>query len=66
MADIRIIFLWLEDHVWLCTYITLGLAVLTFLLTFVFKKNKSGKTQSIKKVKNSNINQVGGDVNINK
>ncbi len=66
MSDIKIIFLWLKEHVWLCTYIMLGLAVLTFLLNFIFKKNNSEKTQSIGKVKNSNINQAGGDIKIHK
>ncbi|GEM_PF-3346265 len=54
---------WLKDHVWLCTYIMLGIAALTFLLNFVFKKHKIEKGQTIKKIKNSTINQAGGDIN---
>ena len=45
---------WLKDHVWLCTYIMLGIAALTFLLNFVFKKHKIEKGQTIKKNKELN------------
>ncbi len=59
-------FEWLKDHVWLCTYIMLGIAALTFLLNFVFKKRKATKmkTQSIINVKHSSINQADGNITI--
>ena len=33
-------FSWLQSHVWLCTYIIATLAIMTFLLNFVFKGRK--------------------------
>ena len=55
---------WFESHVWLCSYVLMGLAALTFLLNFVLKKSKSQRDQTIKNVKNSTINQAGGDIKI--
>lgn len=55
---------WLKENVWLCTYIMLGIALLTFLLNFVIKKHTSEKSQSIKNVKESSVNQGGRDVTI--
>ena len=55
---------WLKDHVWLCTYLMLGIAALSFLLNYVFKKHKATKTQTISKVKHSNVNQAGGNITI--
>jgi len=57
-------FEWLKDHVWLCTYIMLAIAALTFLLNFVIKKHKATKTQTISKVKHSSVNQAGGNIAI--
>lgn len=31
---------WLQEHVWVCTYVVAGLAVVTFALNFVFKRNR--------------------------
>lgn len=56
------IVLWLKNHVWLCSYVVMGLAVLTFLLNFIIKKSKHQKEQTIKNVKNSTVNQAGGDI----
>lgn len=55
---------WFENHVWLCSYVLMGLAALTFLLNFVLKKSRSQRDQTIKNVKNSTINQAGGDIEI--
>lgn len=57
---------WLKEHVWMCTYIMLGIAALTFLLNFVVRKHKATKiqTQSIRRVKHSNVNQAGGNITI--
>lgn len=44
---------WLQEHVWVCTYVVAGLAVVTFVLNFVFKRNrkvsrdKGGKEKSM-------------------
>lgn len=64
---------WLQGHVWMCTYIIMGLAILTFALTFVIKHNKQGSDiKEVKNVKmkaslnkNSTINQSAGDMTIN-
>lgn len=65
---------WLEQHVWACSYVMLALALLTFLLNFIFKRNKnyqgtktdnSTVSMKIKKVKNSTINQANGNITIN-
>ena len=64
---------WLQGHVWLCTYIIAGLAILTFLLNFIFKRNKkSGSLHDVKNVKikagrfkKSTVNQSAGDMTIN-
>lgn len=54
--------IWLKEHVWLCSYVLMGLALITFLLNYFFKRAKSEKNQIIKNVKNTNINQAGGDI----
>lgn len=56
---------WLESHVWLCTYVLAGCALVTLILRFFIKKKRSGLVQTIKKSKNSTINQAGGDITIN-
>ncbi len=58
------LFSWLKENVWLCTYIMLGIALLTFFLNFVIRKQASGKSQSIKNVKGSSVNQGGRDITI--
>ena len=67
---------WLQGHAWMCTYIIMGLAVLTFALNFIFKRSKKNKQEAgIKEVKNvkmkasrimnSTVNQSAGDMTIN-
>ncbi|MBQ6226479.1 MAG: hypothetical protein IJJ73_09300 [Bacteroidaceae bacterium] len=59
---------WLQGHVWLCTYIIAGLAIMTFVLNFILKKQNAGKNHSQKanKITNSTIYQAGRDVIISK
>lgn len=58
---------WLKDNIWLCTIITTVLAILTFVLNFIIKKNKNHtNNQTISNVTSSHINQAGGDINLNK
>lgn len=64
---------WLYNHVWLCTYIIAGLAILTFVLNFIIKLNKQDlTTQKVGKTKmkashnkKSTIYQSAGDMTIN-
>ena len=67
---------WLQGHVWMCTYIIMGLAVLTFALNFIINRNKQNKQKAditeVKNVKmkasrnkNSIINQSAGDMTVN-
>lgn len=67
---------WLQDHVWMCTYIVAVLAILTFVLNFIIKHIKRKKneleTKEVKNVKvkatcnkNSSINQSAGDMTVN-
>lgn len=64
---------WLQNHVWLCTYIIAGLAILTFLFNFVFKHiHKEADAKEVRKVKmkashnkKSNLYQSAGDITIN-
>ena len=64
---------WLQNHVWLCTYIIAGLAILTFVLNFIIKRNRNGVAdKEAKNVKmkathntNSNVYQSAGDIIIN-
>lgn len=56
-----------KDNVWLCTIITTILAILTFVINFIIKKNKgTSNTQTISNVTSSQINQAGGNINTNK
>ena len=57
----------IKEHIWLCTIITTILAILTFVLNFIIKKNKKHtNNQTISNVTSSHINQAGGDINYNK
>lgn len=58
---------WIQGNIWLCTIITTVLAILTFVLNFIIKKNREQtNTQTISNVTSSLINQAGGDINHNK
>ena len=57
----------IKENIWLCTIITTVLAILTFVLNFIIKKNKNNtNTQTINNISSSQINQAAGDININK
>ena len=57
----------IKENIWLCTIITTVLAILTFVLNFIIKKNKNHtNTQTISNISSSQINQPAGDININK
>lgn len=57
---------WLKDNVALCTWCVGSITVLTFLLNFVFKKNKQSRapSQKIENIHGSVVNQAGGNVTI--
>jgi hypothetical protein len=55
---------WLESHVWLCSYVVAGCALLTLLIRLFNRKRHSGLSQTVKKVNHSTINQVGGNITI--
>lgn len=67
---------WLQGHVWMCSYIIMGLAILTFAMNFIIKRDKKNRQEAdIKEVKNvkmkasrnkkSTVNQSAGDMTIN-
>lgn len=59
-------FLNIKENIWICTLVSAVVALLTFLLNFVFKRRKtSTRTQMISNVSSSTINQAGGDINLN-
>lgn len=66
---------WLQGHVWMCTYIIMGLAIMTFALNFIIKRNKKNRQaadiKDVKNVKmkasrnkNSTVNQSARDMTI--
>ena len=60
------IILYIKENIWICTFISALVALMTFLLNFVFKRRKtSTKTQIISNVTSSTINQAGRDINLN-
>lgn len=57
---------WLQEHVWLCTYILAGCAFITLMIT-LFKRNKKKKrdiTMTIGNVSGGNVNQANGNIKI--
>ena len=65
--NIDAIIQFLRDNIWICTIITTILAILTFVINFIIKKNKgTSNTQTISNVTSSQINQAGGNINCNK
>ena len=60
------IILYIKENIWICTFVSALVALMTFLLNFVFKRRKaSTKTQIISNVTSSTINQAGRDINLN-
>ena len=65
--NIDAIIQFIEDNIWFCTIITTILAILTFVINFIIKKNKgTSNTQTISNVTSSQINQAGGNIKYNK
>lgn len=59
-------FLYIKENIWICTLVSAVVALLTFLLNFVFKRKKTSTgTQMISNVSSSTINQAGRDINLN-
>lgn len=59
---IHTILAWMESHVWICTFITTGCAVLTFFCNFIFKKKKNSVSMKINNVRGGEINQANGNI----
>lgn len=54
---------WLKDNAeWICAIIMAICAVVTLIYHYNTHKEKNGNKQTISNVKNSNINQAGGDI----
>lgn len=61
---------WLHNHVWMCTYIIAGLAILTFVLNFIVKRKRNDANAKDVKMKashfkGSTVNQSAGDMTVN-
>ena len=57
---------YIKENIWICTLVSTVVALLTFLLNFVFKRKKaSAGTQIISNISSSTINQAGRDINLN-
>lgn len=63
---IHTILTWMESHVWICTFIIAGCAVLTFLCNFIFKKQRHNISMKIGKVNGGEVNQANGNITHNK
>lgn len=61
---IQTVLTWMQSHVWICTFITAGCAVLTFLCNFIFKKQKKNVSMKIDNVSGGEINQANGNITI--
>lgn len=61
------IYSWLENHAAICTWVVASCTLLTFVLTFIFKKKKNSKShsQNISNVQGSKIYQANGNITIN-
>lgn len=57
---------WMESHVWICTFIIAGCAVLTFFCNFIFKKKKNDVSMKIDNINGGEINQANGNITNNK
>lgn len=58
---------WLDNHAAICTWLVASCTLLTFVLTFIFKKKKNSRlhSQNISNVYGSIINQANGNIKIN-
>ena len=57
---------WLENHVAICTWVVASCSLLTFVLSFNYKKKKdSTHSQNISNVQGTTINQANGNITIN-
>ena len=56
---------WMESHVWICTFIIAGCAVLTFLCNFIFKKKKNNISMKIDHVSGGKVYQANGNITNN-
>ena len=63
---IHTVLTWMESHVWICTFIIAGCALLTFLCNFIFKKKKNNVSMNIGNVSCGEINQANGNITNNK
>ncbi len=63
---IHTVLTWMESHVWICTFIIAGCALLTFLCNFIFKKKKNNVSMNIGNVSGGEINQANGNITNNK
>lgn len=59
---IHTVLTWMESHVWICTFIIAGCALLTFLCNFIFKKKKNNVSMNIGNVSGGEINQANGNI----
>lgn len=63
---IHTVLTWMESHVWICTFIIAGCALLTFLCNFIFNKKKNNVSMNIGNVSGGEINQANGNITNNK
>lgn len=63
---IHTVLTWMESHVWICTFIIAGCALLTFLFNFIFKKKKNNVSMNIGNISGGEINQANGNITNNK
>ena len=63
---IHTVLTWMESHVWICTFIIAGCALLTFLCNFIFKKKKNNVRMNIGNVSGGEINKENGNITNNK
>lgn len=63
---INTVLTWMESHVWICTFITAGCALLTFFCNFIFKKKKNDISMKINNVSGGKVYQANGNITNNK
>ena len=57
----------IDGYVAICTWVVASCSLLTFVLSFIFKKKKKDSThsQNISNVQGTTINQANGNITIN-